>query len=845
MAVIESWFMQEKNKPVKVRYLDGSIFSNDKNGNLIGVEVLENGQPASLSGSVSGLAIRADGATVGFDGTLSGNKCSVILPEACYAVPGTVSIVIKLTSGETVATLCAVVSNVYKTISDTAVDPGTVLPDITTLLAEIEAAVASIPADYSDLWTSLAPEFSTSVAYVVGQYVTYNGGLYRFISAHAAGTWNSAQVISVNLGDEISAIKDTYALKSALNYEALHGKIIDAFINFAEGVIVRNDNNSKTIYIPCLPNTKYTITKTAGTRFVLATTETEPSFNGVNFGAILNYEYKHDAESLAITTPPNAKFLCAWVWNSSDSIQSNAMIASVMIYPQTHNENLWDGGTIIDAYIDVNNKKIVSNVNAKTIYISCEPNKKYRISKTAGTRFAVAATVNTPTAGGDIIAFAFDNTADSIEFIAPPNAKYLCAFVYLSTSDTSISASDMLKSCSIVCEGDGGNLWDGSSTIDAYVDWGNRNISAKNSYSVTVIVPCEENKFYMVKKTAGKRFAIGITAIVPTYGTPLLNYAYGNEASQLMIFTPPGAKYLCAWVYFSTQDTIPSAQMLASVFVAEYKPDILFWGDSLTAGAGGSGTTYPGVCAAELGKTHLNCGVGGETANTIAARQGGNSVIIPAGEINGQYNNGELTDLFGAAISPLRQGDGASSGSVIFINGIACQLSLVQTSATSEDAVYTISGYTGSPTNVPILGMFVGAKYEASVVVVFVGQNGSWFKNTNNLENRMAIIDSMIAHIQHKKYVVIGLTSGTTARETEEETLTKKYGAKYIPSRALLVEQGLTIAGITPTAQDTADIGNGIVPTSLRSDDIHLNASGYTALGKIVADKIRSLGYFD
>lgn len=839
MAVIETWYNQDLSAPVQVQYIHGNVFSQDNNGNLIGVNVYQDGQPATLSGSVSASVIRADGATVAVTGALSGNRASVTLPQACYAVPGVLSVVIKLTSGTTVTTLCAVVANVYQSTTDTVVDPGTIIPDIGTLVEEIEAAIASIPADYSSLWTSLAPAFSNSTAYTVGQYVTYNGGLYRFIANHAAGTWNSAHVVAVNLGNDISA------LKSALNYEALHGKIIDAFINFAEGVIVRNDNNSKTIYIPCLPNTKYTITKTAGTRFVLATTETEPSFNGTNFGAILNYEYKHDAESLAITTPPNAKFLCAWVWNSSDSIQSNTMIASVMIYPQTHNENLWDGGTIIDAYIDVNNKKIVSNVNAKTIYISCEPNKKYRISKRAGTRFAVAATVNTPTAGGDIIAFAFDNTADSIEFIAPPNAKYLCAFVYLSTSDTSISASDMLKSCSIVCEGNGGNLWNGSTTIDAYVDWGNRNISAKNSYSITVIVPCEENKFYMVKKTAGERFAIGTTAIVPTYGTPLLNYAYGNEASELVIFAPPGAKYLCAWVYFSTQDTIPSTQMLASVFVAEYKPDILFWGDSLTAGAGGSGTTYPGVCAAELGKTHLNCGVGGETANTIAARQGGNSVIIPAGEINGQYNNGELTDLFGAAVSPLRQGDGASSGSVIFINGIACQLSLVQTSATSEDAVYTIAGYTGSPSNVPILGMFVGAKYEASVVVVFVGQNGSWYKNTNNLENRIAIIDSMIAHIQHKKYVVVGLTSGTTARETEEETLTKKYGAKYIPSRALLVEQGLTIAGITPTAQDNTDIENGIVPTSLRSDDVHLNASGYTALGKLVADKIRSLGYFD
>ena len=49
MAVIESWFTQERTQPVKVRYLDGNVFSMDNNGNLIGIEVLENGEPFGLS----------------------------------------------------------------------------------------------------------------------------------------------------------------------------------------------------------------------------------------------------------------------------------------------------------------------------------------------------------------------------------------------------------------------------------------------------------------------------------------------------------------------------------------------------------------------------------------------------------------------------------------------------------------------------------------------------------------------------------------------------------------------------------------------------------------------------
>ena len=59
------------------------------------------------------------------------------------------------------------------------------------------------------------------------------------------------------------------------------------------------------------------------------------------------------------------------------------------------------------------------------------------------------------------------------------------------------------------------------------------------------------------------------------------------------------------------------------------------------------------------------------------------------------------------------------------------------------------------------------------------------------------------------------------------------------------MENGLTVAGITPTEQDETDIAAGTVPTSLRSDGVHLNAAGYKALGTMLADKIVSLRYLD
>ena len=197
---------------VKVQYLNGNLFSMDNSGNLIGVNLSRNGVPYSGGGSVSASVIRADGATVAVTGALSGNLATVVLPQSAYVVPGVLSVVIKLTVSGEVATIGAIVSNVYQSSTDTTVDPGTIIPSITALIAEIEAAVATIPADYSALWTSIAPAFSSSASYGVGQYVTYDGAVYRFVSIHA-GSWNASDVERISVGN------DLYTFGNALSFD--------------------------------------------------------------------------------------------------------------------------------------------------------------------------------------------------------------------------------------------------------------------------------------------------------------------------------------------------------------------------------------------------------------------------------------------------------------------------------------------------------------------------------------------------------------------------------------------------------------------------------------------------
>lgn len=209
MAYNETWINHDMMNAVKVQYLDGNVFSMDNAGNLIGVLLTKGGVDYSGGGSVSANVIRADGATVPVTGALSGNVATVVLPQAAYAFPGVISIVVKLTIGGAITTIAAVVANVYQTTTDAIVDPGTIIPSIETLIAEINAAIASIPADYSSLWATLAPVFNASGTYVKGQYVTYNGGLYRFKTAHTPGSWDSSQVDSVTVGLDLKNLSDS------------------------------------------------------------------------------------------------------------------------------------------------------------------------------------------------------------------------------------------------------------------------------------------------------------------------------------------------------------------------------------------------------------------------------------------------------------------------------------------------------------------------------------------------------------------------------------------------------------------------------------------------------------
>lgn len=141
----ETWLDVDLKKPNDVIPLKGVVFSQDEIGNRVGVKVFDDGEPATLSGTVTGYVIRADGNTVLVtNGQVAGNKAWIDLPAAAYAVVGVLQIAIRLTNGNEKVVLGACSTHVRRTTTDAIVDPDHVIPSIEELLAQIERMEADM-----------------------------------------------------------------------------------------------------------------------------------------------------------------------------------------------------------------------------------------------------------------------------------------------------------------------------------------------------------------------------------------------------------------------------------------------------------------------------------------------------------------------------------------------------------------------------------------------------------------------------------------------------------------------------------------------------------------------------
>ena len=120
--------------------------------------------------------------------------------------------------------------------------------DAVVAINEVNAGLAT-KADLTDL----APAFSTATAYAVGQYVSYNGDIYKCTSAHSAGAWVAGDFTIVAVGSELESKQNA----TDNNLTTTDKTIVGAICEVNSDVATYKDKNNVDISAPERHNILY------------------------------------------------------------------------------------------------------------------------------------------------------------------------------------------------------------------------------------------------------------------------------------------------------------------------------------------------------------------------------------------------------------------------------------------------------------------------------------------------------------------------------------------------------------------------------------------------------------
>ena len=320
--------------------------------------------------------------------------------------------------------------------------------------------------------------------------------------------------------------------------------------------------------------------------------------------------------------------------------------------------------------------------------------------------------------------------------------------------------------------------------------------------------------------------------------------------------------------------------------VADYIPGIVCWGDNITAGNSGY-LNYPYVLQTYI-NTYLcdiydfastienaeeysrlkwsdytvkipvvNMGAGQESSYTVLGRCGAvpyvvaEEFVIPAGTEPVPI---KIRSLSGKQVTPLTGGSAGINN--VHINGIEGTLSI-------DSEAYNYNGtfsyfFTrtapGSEVTVPVESVITTAAtdmYKNYLHVVFIGSYGE-YDNADDLVQQVKTLLSRQSQNDDRfivigPYSVDGWTSSTYQLDAIDTAMLQAFGNRYINVRKYLVEDGLSDAGLSPSSEDKLNISAGMIPKSFlsTSNGIELNGKAYALIGRLVYNRMESLGYFD
>ncbi len=312
----------------------------------------------------------------------------------------------------------------------------------------------------------------------------------------------------------------------------------------------------------------------------------------------------------------------------------------------------------------------------------------------------------------------------------------------------------------------------------------------------------------------------------------------------------------------TTDSSVISSEATSSKIIIELPSTardenaIACWGDSITEGMGMTDKSYPVRLQEMLGDKFkvYNGGDGGETSNTIAARQGGLKVYTAK---NITFSRGKDTQLISTESSDVFVDENGSP--VVLTAALGNQLRVNDVQINGEFYTLRFEDYVWSPRSFKLYldrysnssSIFMIPKgsevvfnsaadsQRSGVDIYMMGANGGYETNDAKYIEQ---VKAMIKHHGNDKYLII------KPYWTDINGLEKEFGDHVIDFTGLAISEGLEYEGLTPTSGDKTAISKKSIPPSLRyeneADNVHLNEYGYHFLAHCIYEQGKTLGYW-
>ena len=347
------------------------------------------------------------------------------------------------------------------------------------------------------------------------------------------------------------------------------------------------------------------------------------------------------------------------------------------------------------------------------------------------------------------------------------------------------------------------------------------------------------------------------------YEYSLINMSAGTSS---VYDVPTDAEYICV-LYLPLNATPYLAPQSIKSIVVNGISCIDFIGDSMTQmgySAANPRGYYPKKVMQYLGIDGYNIGVGGENAATIFGRCDGipyklaADVTIPATTSQVQIT---LTNIYGQHLLPILQ---RYTSHDVVIDGIEGTLTTTQTDPAASNADYFFTrkasgnAYSAKAGDDVFVKDFKSTLNPHRAKIIWAGQNGGYdtdstnryggdVENANDRARLIHMIKTYIDVCGCEYYMVLSPSRKTN--DALEKEFAEAFGNRFFNVRMYMVKHGIDDAIALgylpssgyPTAQDIADMNNGIVPSSLRADATHFTENGFYTMAYALSIKIKEV----